>query len=78
VAVTDRTDFRGVTRTALEVMMTIPRYANLRAVTRQATARAIARLFAESPATAAERRWGVIAYSSAWIPVVIALILWMK
>jgi Zn-dependent protease len=77
-AVTDRTDFRAVARTALEVMMATPRYAASRAVTRQATARAIARLFAESPATAAERRWGVIAYSSAWIPVVIALILWMK
>jgi Zn-dependent protease len=78
VAVTDRTDFRGVARAALEVMMTTPRYANLRAVTRQATARAIARLFAEAPATAADRRWGVVAYASAWIPVVIALILWMK
>jgi Zn-dependent protease len=78
VAVTDRTDFRGVARTALEVMMTTPSYANLRAVTRQATVRAIARLFAEAPATAADRRWGVVAYASAWIPVVIALILWMK
>jgi len=81
-AITDRTadraDFRVVARTALEVMMTTPRYASLRAVTRQATARAIARLFAEPPATPADRRWGVVAYAAAWIPVVIALILWRK
>lgn len=77
-AVTDRTDFRCVARAALEVMMTTPRYWHLRAPTRQATARAMARLFAEAPATAADRRWGMVAYASAWIPAVVALILWMK
>lgn len=77
-ATADRTDFRGVVRTALEVMMITPRYASWRAGARQATARVIARLFSESLATAADRRWGAIVYASAWIPVVAALILWMK
>src|SRR5262249_2992161 len=74
-AVKDRSDFRGVARRALEVMMTPP-YKQKRAVTRQATARAIARLFAESPATPADRRWGVVAYAAAWLPAVVALMLW--
>ena len=73
--VQDRGDFRGVVRAALEVMAA-PRYAAWRAPTRQLTARAIARLFAESLATAADRRWGAIAYASAWIPVAVALLLW--
>jgi len=77
-AVTDRANFRGVARTALEVMMTTPRCATWRAATRQANARAIARLFAESVATPADRRWGAIVYASAWMPAVAALILWMK
>jgi Zn-dependent protease len=77
-AVEDRTNFRGVARTALAVMMTTPRYASCRAGARQATARVVARLFAESLATPADRRWGAIAYASAWIPVALALILWMK
>ena len=74
-AVKDRLDFRGVARTALEVMMTPP-YTKRRAVTRQATARAIARLFAESLATPADRRWGLVAYAAAWLPAVVALMLW--
>jgi len=77
-AVTNRTDLREVARAALEVMMASPRYASLRAPARQSTARAIARLFAESRATPADRRWGVVAYLSAWIPVVIALMLWTR
>lgn len=77
-AVTDRADFRGVARTALEVMTTTPRCATWRAATRQATARATARMFSETLATSADRRWGAIAYASAWIPLVAALILWMK
>ncbi len=74
-AVKDRADFRGVARTALEVMMTPP-YTKYGAVTRQATARAIARLFSESLATPADRRWGAIVYAAAWLPVVVALMLW--
>jgi len=76
--VTDRADFRGVARSALEVMMTTPRCATWRAATRQANARVIARLFAESVATPADRRWGAIVYASAWMPAVAAVILWMK
>lgn len=73
--VRDRADFRGVARTALEVMMTPP-YTKWRAMTRQVTARAIARLFAESLATPADRRWGAIVYAAAWLPAVVALMLW--
>lgn len=70
--VNNREDFRGVARTALEVMTT-PRYARWNAATRQVAARAIGRQFAESLATSADRRWGALAYASAWIPVVAAL-----
>jgi Zn-dependent protease len=76
-AAADRRDFRGVARTALEVMTTPP-YTKWRAVTRQATARAIARLFAESLATPADRRWGIVAYAATWLPVAVALMLWKK
>jgi Zn-dependent protease len=74
-AVLDRGDFHQVSRAALEVMMTPP-YAKWRAATRQVTARTIARLFAESVATPADRRWGAVAYASAWIPVAVAWLLW--
>src|SRR5262249_55402360 len=76
-ALEDRTDFRGVARAALEAMQAQP-YAKWRAATRQVTARTIARLFAESLATPADRRWGAVAYAAAWLPVLIALMLWMK
>ena len=76
-AVEDRGDFRGVARSALEVM-TAPRYAKLRAATRQVIARSIARLFSESLATPADRRWGAVVYAAAWIPVAAAIMLWMK
>lgn len=78
VTVTDRTDFRGVARAALEVMMTTPRCAAWSAGPRQATARAIARMFSESLATPADRRWGAVAYASSWIPLVAGVILWLK
>ena len=74
-AVQDRGDFRGVVRTALEVMTT-PRYTKWRAATRQVTARAMGRLFAESIATPGDRRWGALAYVSAWIPLAVAFMLW--
>ena len=75
--VRDRADFRGVVRVALETM-SASRYAAWRAGTRQATARTLARLFSESLATSADRRWGVIAYASAWIPVAVAALLWTR
>jgi Zn-dependent protease len=75
--VRNRADFRGVVRVVLETMST-PRYAAWRAATRQATARTLARLFAESLATPADRRWGAIAYAAAWIPAAIAMILWTR
>jgi Zn-dependent protease len=76
-AVHDRADVRGVVRIALETMST-PRYAAWRAGTRQMTARTLARLFAESLATPADRRWGAIAYAAAWIPAAVAFLLWTR
>jgi Zn-dependent protease len=73
----DRADFQGVLRVALETMST-PRYGVWRAGTRQVTARTLARLFSESLATPADRRWGAIAYAAAWIPAAIAMILWTR
>jgi Zn-dependent protease len=75
--VSDRSDFRGVARATLEAMLAPP-FRKLRAVARQATARATARVFAESLATPADRRWGAIAYACAWLPVVIAVALLIK
>ena len=76
-AVHDRADFPGVVRVALETMST-PRYLAWRAGTRQATARALARVFAESLATPADRRWGALVYAAAWIPVAAAFLLWTR
>lgn len=75
--ITDRTDFPAVVRASLETMTTDGRYAKFRGTTRQATARMHARLFAESLATAADRRWGAIAYVSALIPLAVGIHLWL-
>jgi hypothetical protein len=74
-AVTNRGDFPEVVRAALDVMTTPP-YARLRAATRQATARAIGRVFADSTATSRDRAWGAIAYATAWIPLIAGAWLW--
>ncbi|HVW69895.1 MAG TPA: hypothetical protein VHB68_13030 [Steroidobacteraceae bacterium] len=74
-AVRDRADSRAVMRAALGAMAA-PRYRSWRAPLRQSTARAIARQFAESWVTSADRRWGVIAYVWGWIPVAAAVLLW--
>jgi Zn-dependent protease len=76
-AVHDRADVLGVVRIALETMST-PRYAAWRAGTRQMTARTLARLFAESLATPADRRWGALLYAAAWIPAAAAFLLWTR
>ena len=68
-AAPDKTDFRAVARLTLETITANPRYASWRAATRQATARAFGRSFADAPATSADRVWGAIAYASAWIPI---------
>ncbi|HWW79542.1 MAG TPA: hypothetical protein VNY82_08080 [Steroidobacteraceae bacterium] len=73
----DRADSRGVMRVTLETLSVAP-FAKYRAAVRQATARAFVRLFSESLATAADRRWGAIAYVSAWIPVAAAVLLWFR
>jgi hypothetical protein len=66
-----------VIRATLETM-SVPPFAKYRAVVRQATARVFVRLFSESLATPADRRWGAIAYVSAWIPVAAAILLLMR
>ncbi len=75
--VEDRADARGVIRATLETMSATP-FAKYRAVVRQATARAFVRLFSESLATSADRRWGAIAYVCAWIPVAAAVLLLIR
>ena len=73
----DRADSRDVMRVTLETLSVAP-FAKYRAAVRQATARAFVRLFSESLATPADRRWGAIAYVSAWIPVAAAVLLWIR
>jgi Zn-dependent protease len=73
----DRADARGVMRVTLETLSVAP-FAKYRAAVRQATARAFVRLFSESLATPADRRWGAIAYLSAWIPLAAAALLWIR
>ena len=73
----DRADSRDVIRVTLETLSVAP-FAKYRAAVRQATARAFVRHFSESLATPADRRWGAIAYVSAWIPVAAAVLLWIR
>ncbi|HKE97156.1 MAG TPA: hypothetical protein VKB34_22795 [Povalibacter sp.] len=73
--VSDRTDFAGVVRAALEVMLE-PAYASWRSPVRQVTARALAKLFAEPIATTADRGLTIAAYACGWIPILFALVLW--
>ena len=73
----DRADSLGVARATLETLSVAP-FAKYRAAVRQATARAFVRHFSESLATPADRRWGAIAYISAWIPVAAAILLWIR
>jgi hypothetical protein len=73
----DRADSRDVMRITLETLSVAP-FEKYRAAVRQATARAFVRLFSESLATPADRRWGAIAYISAWIPVAAAVLLWLR
>jgi Zn-dependent protease len=73
----DRADARNVMRVTLETLSVAP-FAKYRAAVRQATARAFVRLFSESLITPADRRWGAIAYFSAWIPLAAAALLWIR
>jgi hypothetical protein len=74
-AVTDRTDYGSVARAALEVMA-MPRFGKWRSLARQATARLLARQFSRPHATMADRAWGVAGYVAAWVPFLIAAVLW--
>ncbi len=73
----DRADARGVIRATLETL-SVPPFAKYRSVVRQGTARLFVRLFSESLATPGDRRWGGIAYLSAWFPVAAAILLLMR
>lgn len=75
--VRDRADYREVVRAALDVMAE-PRYHAWRAPVRQMAARTVARQFAQSLVSSADRRWGVLAYLSAWIPLIAAAMLFWE
>lgn len=74
-AVTDRADYRSVVRAALEVMAT-PRFRKWRSLARQATARLLARQFSQPHATTGDRALGIAGYITAWVPLLIAAVLW--
>jgi Zn-dependent protease len=76
-AITERSDFFAVVRASLQIMTHDSRYARFQAGVRQGTARSHARAFAESLATAADRRWGVMVYASALIPLAVGVRLWL-
>lgn len=73
----DRADARGVIRATLETL-SVPPFSKYRSVVRQGTARLFVRLFSESLATPADRRWGAMAYVAAWIPAVAAILLLIR
>ena len=70
-----RSDFAAITRAALETM-TGKKFRLWRAGARQITARAVAQQFSEAIATPADRVWGGLAYLMAWVPAVVAAMLW--
>lgn len=70
-----KTDRIAVIRAAC-VAMAAPAYVAWRGATRAATARGLALQFSQSQPTARDRVLGTVAYVCAWIPVLIALLLW--
>jgi hypothetical protein len=74
-AVTDRSDYRSVVRAALEVMAT-PRFGKWRSLTRQSMARMLAKQFSQPHATTGDRAVGIAGYVTAWVPLLIAAVLW--
>lgn len=72
--VIDRGDYRSVARAALEVMANPP--FKWRSLVRQATARLLAREFSQPHPTIVDRTWGVGGYVAAWLPFLIAAVLW--
>lgn len=73
--VRDPHNHEDVMRQALQCM-TAPQYSSWRSVTRQATARMLAREFSESGGTVRDWRWGTVAYACGWIPVLAGIMLW--
>ena len=72
-----RSDFAAITRAALETMAE-KGFPSWRALDRQTTARAVAQQFGEAVATPANRAWGGLAYLLAWVPAVVAAVLWAR
>jgi Zn-dependent protease len=70
-----RSDFAAIVRAALETMAGKD-FPSWRAAIRQTTARAVAQQFGEAVATPADRVWGGLAYLTAWVPAVVAAMLW--
>jgi Zn-dependent protease len=70
-----RSDFAAITRAALETMAE-KGFPSWRALDRQTTARAVAQQFGEAIATPANRVCGGLAYLLAWVPAVVAAMLW--
>jgi Zn-dependent protease len=70
-----RSDFAAIVRTALETMAGRG-FPSWRAAVRQIAARAVAQQFGEAVATPASRLLGGIAYLMAWVPAVVAAMLW--
>jgi Zn-dependent protease len=72
-----RSDFAAITQAALETMAGT-KFRSWRAAARQTTARAVAQQFGEAVATPADRVGGGLAYLMAWVPAVVAAMLWAK
>jgi len=72
-----RSNFAAITRAALETMAG-KSFRSWRAAVRQTTARSLAQQFGEAIATPASRLWGGIAYLVAWVPAVVAAMLWAR
>jgi len=75
VALTDRADRQTVVHTVCRTLAS-PTYASWRGSVRIATARVVAQQFSDVHVAPGDRAHGALLYASAWIPVVIALVLW--
>jgi hypothetical protein len=56
--------------------MATPRFGKWRSLTRQATAKMLGRQFSQPQATTGDRAWGIAGYITAWVPLLIAAVLW--
>jgi hypothetical protein len=75
VELAGRTDADSAVRAACAAFAA-PAYSKWRGATRIATVRLLVQQFSQAQATLGDRVKGVFAYVSAWVPVLIALLLW--